>query len=385
MGGAIQVLVMGTAAMNEVDVPHRQALNRLEFDHWHPILDSGKLKRSPVAVRLHGTEIALFRTKTGQIGALENCCPHRRMKLSLGRVINDRLQCMYHGWTFDCQGRGESPGTPKLHATARRFEALDRHGVIWIKSAHSQPDFPQFPNFAEDRYFHLFNLHHQVNAPLEVTVDNFCEIEHTPTTHAFFGYALDTMHQVQVQFEATPKTVRVINQGPPKRMAAIYRALLGVRDNFLFYDDWTTFFSPVYSVYEHWWADPSSSKESMVRWKLFIFFTPRDEKSTHLTTMVYTKSRYPGPAGCMRAVRWLLRRKIDQEIRLDVRILESLADQSANLEGMKLSRFDKVLAMNRDRINGVYRGLGIQQFPDPVNGRARTPTPAGSGDREGPA
>jgi hypothetical protein len=54
----------------------------------------------------------------------------------------------------------------------------------------------------------------------------------------------------------------------------------------------------------------------------------------------------------------LLRRKIDHEIRLDVRVLEGLADQSADIEGMKLSRFDKVLALNRERINRIYRGLG---------------------------
>ncbi len=328
-----------------------------------------------MAVRLHGTDIVLFRTTSGQIGALEDRCPHRRMKLSLGRVVDDRLQCLYHGWTFDCCGAGQSPGTPKLHATARRFKALELHGLIWVKSADSRPEFPHFPTPA-DGYFHVCNLHHEVKAPLEVTVDNFCEIEHTPTTHAFFGYALDTMHEVQVRFETTAKSVRVINHGPPKRMAWLYRFLLGVRSNYLFYDDWTTYFSPVYSVYDHWWADPATGKESMVRWKLFIFFTPRDDSTTLLTTFVFTKSRYPGPAGGMRAVRWLLRRKIDHEIRLDMRILEGLADQSPNLEGMKLSRFDKVLALNRERINGVYREPEPQQPTICGNGAIHCAAPA---------
>src|SRR5262249_36846016 len=58
----------------------------------------------------------------------------------------------------------------------------------------------------------------------------------------------------------------------------------------------------------------------------------------------------------MRLVKWLVRRKLDHEIRLDVRILENLADQRAGLEGMKLSRFDKVLGLNRERVDRVYRG-----------------------------
>lgn len=354
-----------------------------ELNHWHPILPAAQLRRRPAAVRLHGTDIVLFRTASGSIGALEDRCPHRRMRLSLGEVINGRLQCAYHGWTYDCRGAGQSPGTPRLHATACRFDAVERLGVIWVTAAGSQAEIPEFPTLATDGYFHLCTLHHEVKAPLEVTVDNFCEIEHTPTTHAFFGYALDTMPEVQVRFETTAKSVRVINHGPPKRMAWLYRLLLGVRSNYVFHDDWTTYFSPVYSVYDHWWADPATGKESMVRWKLFIFFTPRDDGTTLLTTFVFTKSRYPGPAGCMRAVRWLLRRKIDHEIRLDIRILEGLADQSPDVEGMKLSRFDKVLALNRERINRVYRGLEPQRPPVPGNGairRAASANVRGEGD-----
>jgi phenylpropionate dioxygenase-like ring-hydroxylating dioxygenase large terminal subunit len=339
------------------------------FNHWHPILSAKELGRSPAAVRLHGTDIVLFRTASGDIGALEDRCPHRRMKLSLGRVIDDRLQCAYHGWTYDCQGAGQSPGTPRLYATARRFDAVERQGVIWVKSAESQPEFPRFPSMEADGYFHLFTLHHEAKAPLEVTLDNFCEIEHTPTTHAFFGYELSRMPEVQVRFQTTETTVRVINHGPPKPMAWFYRLLLGVRPHHLFYDDWTTHFSPVYSVYDHWWADPATGRENMVRWKLFIFFTPRDDRTTLLTTFVFTKSRYPGPAGAMRMVRWLLRRKIDHEIRLDMRILEGLADQSADIEGMKLSRFDKSLALNREHINRVYRGL--ESEPHPVDGNGK--------------
>src|SRR5262249_28683636 len=149
-------------------------------------------------------------------------------------------------------------------------------------------------------------LHHGAKAPLEVTVDNFCEIEHTPTTHALFGYELNRMPEVQVQFQTTENSVRVINHGPPKRIAWPHRLLLGIRSNHLFYDDWTTYFSPVYSVYDHWWADPVTGKENMVRWKLFIFFTPRDERTTLLTTFAFTKSRYPGTAGGLRLFRWFL-------------------------------------------------------------------------------
>jgi len=94
----------------------------------------------------------------------------------------------------------------------------------------------------------------------------------------------------------------------------------------------------------------------MVDWRLFIFFVPMSENETSLITLAYTRSRYPGPAGCMRLFKWLMRKKLDHEIRLDVRILENLVDYNTSIEGMKLSRFDKVLGLNRERIARIYRG-----------------------------
>jgi hypothetical protein len=60
-------------------------------------------------------------------------------------------------------------------------------------------------------------------------------------------------------------------------------------------------------------------------------------------------------AGGMRLFGWILRRQLDWEIQLDVRILEGLADKSTAIDGMKLSRFDRVLGFNRERIERIYR------------------------------
>jgi phenylpropionate dioxygenase-like ring-hydroxylating dioxygenase large terminal subunit len=323
------------------------------LDHWHPVLQSKALRNKPAAVRLCGKNIVLFRGEEGKIGALDDCCPHRRMRLSCGKVVDHKLQCTYHGWSYNTCGEGESPGTPKLHATATCYEACERLGVIWVKSAESRP---AFPHFDVKGWWHLCTLQHKAKAPLELVVDNFCEIEHTPTTHAVFGYPLERMREVTVRFETTDTSVRVINAGPPKPLPTVYRLLLGVGRRYQFNDDWTTYFSPVYSVYDHWWSDPKSGRESWIRWRLFIFFTPIDDRETSITTLAFTKSIFPGPSGGVRFFRWLIKSNLDHEIDLDVNILENLADKNPHIEGMKLSRFDRVLGLNRERIERVYRG-----------------------------
>jgi hypothetical protein len=52
---------------------------------------------------------------------------------------------------------------------------------------------------------------------------------------------------------------------------------------------------------------------------------------------------------------------ISHEVDLDVRILAGLANKDPNIAGMKLSRFDRVLGLNRERIDRVYRGLDSSQ------------------------
>lgn len=324
------------------------------IDHWHPVWPAHQLPHGgAAAVRLCGRDIALFRTRTGEIGALDDQCPHRRMKLSQGCVVGERLQCRYHGWTFDCDGRGESPGTPKLSAIAGDYETREAQGYVWLKPRAAEADFPPFENAG---YLAMCQLEHLAPAPLELTMDNFCEIEHTPTTHDVFGYRLDRMRDVEVRFEATERTVRVINVGPPTSMGFWLHLVLGVRKHYVFNDDWTTYFSPPYSIYEHWWSDPETGREGMVRWRLYIFFTPVDELSTRVTTWAFAKSRYPGPGGCLRPFRGLMRRKLQHEIDLDVAILSQLASYETSLEGMKLSRFDKALGLNRERLERIYRG-----------------------------
>jgi phenylpropionate dioxygenase-like ring-hydroxylating dioxygenase large terminal subunit len=325
------------------------------IDHWHPVLPSNQLRNQQVGeIRLCGRDIALFRTSKGEVGALDNMCPHRRMKLSKGSVVDDKLQCRYHGWTFTCDGNGESPGTPKLTACAGNYETREEQGYIWLKPREAEAPFPAFNN---DGFSFMCRLDHLANAPLEVAMDNFCEIEHTPTIHSVFGYRLEQMRNVEVRFEATERSVRVINVGPPKSLGWFLNLLLGIRKRFVFIDDWTTYFSPLYSVYEHYWTDPQTGKEALVRWRLYMFYTPVDDHHTRITTFSYAKSRYPGPGGCLRPFRGLMRRKLKYEIDLDVEILNHLASYETSLEGMKLSRFDKALGLNRERINRIYKGI----------------------------
>jgi phenylpropionate dioxygenase-like ring-hydroxylating dioxygenase large terminal subunit len=112
------------------------------IDHWHPICRLKDVAKGPVGAIVDTHPVAVFRTESGQLGVLEDACPHRRMRLSRGKVCGERLQCCYHGWTFDTHGHGESPGSPKMHARAGCFEGREDLGWIWVRRAGTRSHLP---------------------------------------------------------------------------------------------------------------------------------------------------------------------------------------------------------------------------------------------------
>ncbi len=324
------------------------------LDHWQPVARASQVRKKPIGVVVAGEPLVVFRTSQGQPAVMSDICPHRRLKLSAGEVVGDRIRCKYHGWSFDRCGYGESPGAPKLTTCTTSYEVREQYGLIWAKTRESDPVFPEIDS---EGFYPLGTFEHFVPAPLELAVDNFNEIEHSGTVHETFGYNLERMHEVKVRIDSTEDSVHVTNVGPTKQIFWLYALWLGIRRGDLFHDHWTTRFSPVHSVFDHWWTSPDASQERMIRWRVAIFFVPQDDMTTRIFSLAYVKSQYRLPNGGVPLFSWLFRRELNKEIQADVSMLYHMADYDIGLEGLKLSRFDKVLGLNRDRINRIYRGV----------------------------
>ena len=104
----------------------------------------------PLGVTWGEAGYVLFRDMAGVVRALEDRCPHRRAPLSLGRMRPDgRLQCGYHGWTFDGE-TGACRVIPNLRPdeqvparyAARSFPVLERDGLVHlrVRSGAEEPD-----------------------------------------------------------------------------------------------------------------------------------------------------------------------------------------------------------------------------------------------------
>src|SRR5947207_10718713 len=72
---------------------------------WYIAAWADELGAEPVARRICGEPLVLFRDKANQAAALADRCCHRAAPLHMGTVVEGGLQCGYHGLIFDGLGR----------------------------------------------------------------------------------------------------------------------------------------------------------------------------------------------------------------------------------------------------------------------------------------
>ena len=72
---------------------------------WYVAATVDEVTGAPLARRILGADVVLWRAGSGEIAAFENRCAHRAFPLSHSLIDGDQLVCGYHGCTYDTEGR----------------------------------------------------------------------------------------------------------------------------------------------------------------------------------------------------------------------------------------------------------------------------------------
>ncbi|MBM5798361.1 MAG: Rieske 2Fe-2S domain-containing protein [Cyanobacteria bacterium K_Offshore_0m_m2_072] len=321
--------------------------------HWHPLLASRSLGKKPIARTLAGERLVLFRTASGRAAAVAETCPHRRMSLAAGLVSGEELVCAYHGWRFEPAGAIRCPLMPASELRHQAFQVQEAHGLIWIRQPHpgaEQAAPPPLPSWDTAGLALAGVAFHTVPAPLELTLDNFTEVEHTSSIHQVFGFTQP--EAIEHRLELEPAATRVWNSGPQKAFPPVFNGFIDNRPGDTFANDWITTFDPLLTIYDQTWRS-AKGKLRRFRLKVVMFFLPIDEGTTQLTTLVYSPKVLPGLLH-----RWLaapiIKAVTAHELNLDVWALGQLADLETELTPRTLGPLDRVLLENRRRLSSAY-------------------------------
>lgn len=164
--------------------------------YWWPAVLSEEIVRDgdPRHVRLLGEDFVAFRDSNGKVGFLDELCPHRRASLTLGRVEDCGIRCIYHGWKFGVDGAlQEAPNVVGDEFVKRgavhqpSYPTVEAGGFVWvyIGPPEKQPPFRRFHWFdfpPENIYVNRV----QVPANYLQVVEGGLDISHVNILHRDF-------------------------------------------------------------------------------------------------------------------------------------------------------------------------------------------------------
>jgi phenylpropionate dioxygenase-like ring-hydroxylating dioxygenase large terminal subunit len=160
-------------------------------NYWYPAAPSNAVGKQPLAIKLLGENIVLFRSN-GRVYALEDRCAHRGTPLSIGKVrFPGTITCAYHGWTFDATGQCVAALTEGPHsalpgkACIGSYPVEERANIVWVFIGDIEPppvetDIPEDLFTDEDLVFPVVSTW---RANWRLAIENVADPSHAPYMH----------------------------------------------------------------------------------------------------------------------------------------------------------------------------------------------------------
>lgn len=178
--------------VHQVDQEVEALVNRGLRNVWHPVLPSWGVRNTPVGITRLGDNLVLWRDADGQVHALEDRCPHRGARLSLGRNFGDRIGCCYHG--VEVNGTGTVVSVPAQadcpmegQACVRSYPAREVAGAIFVyfgDDAHREPPALDLPEQLVGDAFDRFLCVAYWKCNYRYAADNVIDPSHGAFLHA---------------------------------------------------------------------------------------------------------------------------------------------------------------------------------------------------------
>lgn len=187
-------------------------------EEWYPLYLTKNIPNdAPLGLTVFHKQLVLYLDASGQLRCYEDRCPHRLAKLSEGQLVDGRLECLYHGWQFE--GEGKCVKIPQLPAGAkipkqacvRTYEVRDSQGVVWVwMSQRSPPNgskIPWFENFARPG-FQDISTTHELPYDHSILLENLMDPAHVPISHDRTDWSAKREDAQPLLFKVTERTER---------------------------------------------------------------------------------------------------------------------------------------------------------------------------------
>ena len=182
---------------------------------WHPVFVSDELKYLPVAIRILGEDLVVFRDRSGQVGLLELHCSHRGTSLEFGQIEERGIRCCYHAWLYDVDGKLlETPGEPAESTLKDRlyhgaYPTHEYQGLVfaYMGPPDKRPAFPIFDAYDKPGYPHRVSTESVLPCNWLQAHENIMDPAHLLFLHTLpgnMGFSEDFARRPEWDFLETP-------------------------------------------------------------------------------------------------------------------------------------------------------------------------------------
>jgi vanillate monooxygenase len=172
---------------------------------WYVACTPAEVDEKPLGRRVCGERIVFFRGPGGSVAAVDDWCPHRGAPLSLGRVVEGRLVCGYHGLEMGCDGKPIAMPGQRVRGfpAIRAYPVAERYGFVWVwtgDAAQADPAQIHHLTWAESPEWAYGGGLYHVACDYRLMIDNLMDLTHETYVHA------TSIGQKEID-EAVPQTV----------------------------------------------------------------------------------------------------------------------------------------------------------------------------------
>jgi phenylpropionate dioxygenase-like ring-hydroxylating dioxygenase large terminal subunit len=198
---------------------------------WYAAALRDEVGRQPLARTILGEPVLFYRKLDGSVAALEDRCSHRRVSLSKGRLVEDKVQCGYHGIMFDANGvcvsiPGQDTIPPQGHIKA--FPVVERDGFVWIwpgdRAGAERGKLPDYSLCASPNYAGRTDRM-RIDADYLLSIDNIMDLSHIAYVHQ--AYANDVAAAIRPTVKTDGATVTATRAMKDIENPPLYRRVIG--------------------------------------------------------------------------------------------------------------------------------------------------------------
>lgn len=272
--------------------------------YWYPVLKAAKLQAKPQRVLFQGEALVVFRTADG-LACLRDMCPHRAASFSGGEIVEDTIQCPYHGWRFNRDGK--CTHIPLHHGDVpayrvRKWDICEVDGLVFICKDASKAAPIERPLWDDQPKVSRI-LESTATTTLADAVENVLDPIHTLFVHkGLIRSSSDTGTDVEISAGITDGALIMRYAGEDQQDGMLSRLLEGRRSHAI-----SRFVRPGVVSLEYW----GFGRLNLVT---TLYFTPQSE-NTYKGFAVMTGPRQGG-FGYVKALLFLaiMRKVINQDL-----------------------------------------------------------------------